>query len=201
MIVGDPSTLAIESQITEAYQSPGQRALGCFVLHVAGCRFGVWSPDATLLACSFDAVQRRVMRRGSHVVPFGEGHDALEIAGVFRDSIYAAEQTGWMFLGMNQAQVAEMFTAREIQWAPDGDAAFDDGSFVLQMDIRDQVRLIAFRTTEYGAPELPSLREAFLSADRFYETLEAWERAFLSEWQEALAQKPVDGDRQARRGS
>ena len=33
---------------------------------------------------------------------------------------------------------------RTIVWAPDGDEAFDDGSYVLQVESGDQVRLIAF---------------------------------------------------------
>ena len=33
-------------------------------------------------------------------------------------------------------------------WAPDGDEPFDDASYVLQFDVKDRVRLIAFKSSE-----------------------------------------------------
>ena len=51
--------------------------------------YGVKSPDATLLANSFDEVERRVAMRGSHAVPFATEADAGIIADSFRNAIYA----------------------------------------------------------------------------------------------------------------
>ena len=48
MIVGDTQVFAIESEITEAYASLGLRALGFFVIHVGGSRYGVYDPNATM---------------------------------------------------------------------------------------------------------------------------------------------------------
>ncbi len=38
----------------------------------------------------------------------------------------------------------------KLMWAPDGDEAFDDGSYVLQIDSGSLVRLIGFKGTSGG---------------------------------------------------
>ncbi len=73
-------------------------------------------------------------------------------------------------------------------WAPNGDEAFDAGSRVLQFDIGGRVRLIAYT-------ELPkdgdychdpnTIRDVWLSSDRFYAILSEWLAAFDSEWHSA----------------
>ena len=40
-------------------------SLNFFVIHLGGKMLGVRSQDATLLACSFDTVSRRIARRGT----------------------------------------------------------------------------------------------------------------------------------------
>jgi hypothetical protein len=70
MVIGNPSVFAIESGITQAYESLSLRALGFFVIHVGGRRFGVYESDATMLANSYDTVQTRVARRGGHTSRF-----------------------------------------------------------------------------------------------------------------------------------
>ena len=66
MIVGT-DTFAIESGISEAYEHPSLRGLGFFQIRLAGIAYGVRSMDATLLACSFDEVAKRVRDRGTHL--------------------------------------------------------------------------------------------------------------------------------------
>ena len=78
IVVGNRSVFAIESCITTIYEGLSQRALGFFVIYIDGVCYGVRSPDATLLACSFDAVQRRILRRGTHNgVPFDSNMEAI----------------------------------------------------------------------------------------------------------------------------
>jgi hypothetical protein len=43
-----------------------------------------------------------------------------------------------------------MIYLTRVAWAPDGDATFDDGTCILQLDIGDLVRLIAFKSTRDG---------------------------------------------------
>src|ERR1700677_668580 len=64
MMFGHPSIFAIESAVTEAYEQLSLRALGFFVIYVGGHSYGLRSPGSTMLACSFDAVRRRIADRG-----------------------------------------------------------------------------------------------------------------------------------------
>jgi hypothetical protein len=69
--------------MTEAYERLSLRGLGSFVIHVAGRSYGVNQPYATMLACSFDEVDRRLADRGSHVPSFPIDASAGEIAHAF----------------------------------------------------------------------------------------------------------------------
>src|SRR5262245_61090926 len=135
MIVGDPAIFAIESGITQAYEHPWVRALGFFVIHVRGRRFGVYKPDATLLACSFDQVTRRLADRSRHTSSFAAEADAGQIADAFRNAVFSSEPQGSYF-GLPRSEFCALFSRRanDCMWAPDGDEAFDDGSYVLQFD-------------------------------------------------------------------
>jgi hypothetical protein len=121
MIVGDTGTFAIESGMLQSYSRPSLRALGLFVIHVGGLRYGVSESAATLMANSFEEVRNRIARRGLHAAPFSDEPDLC--------------------------------------WASDGDEAFDDGSYILPFDLRERVRLIAFKCGENGLHAPPSLRD------------------------------------------
>lgn len=184
MIIGDPTTFAIESGVTRFYDRLSFRALGYFLIHINGQCFGVRAPDATLPACSFQEVGRRLARRGSHITPFateagGEIADACGIA------IYADENEDKRALGTSQADLSKIFRSHHLKWAPDGDEAFDDGSFVLQSDAGDRVRLIGFKSEADYCHISATLADLWLDASVFYETLEQWRRSFLEEWEPA----------------
>src|SRR5690242_20205886 len=49
------------------------------------------------------------------------------------------------YFGMSEAQFTKTLHSNSLVWAPDGDEAFDDSGYVLQFDLGDLVRLIAFR--------------------------------------------------------
>jgi len=143
MLVGNPSIFAIESSITQAYANLGHLALGYFLIHVAGKVYGVREPDASLLACSFDEVQRRLKRRGHHCFPDISRFSADMIAEAVHNAIYSEEPDDYV-LDMPAEEFTQTLYAKKIIWAPDGDEAFDDGGHVLQIDEEDRVRLIAF---------------------------------------------------------
>jgi hypothetical protein len=67
-------------------------------------------------------------------------------------------------------------------WAPDGDEAFDDGSYVLQFDVEDRVRLIAFRSGEGYVHDPATLSDVWLPSDDFYGVLQEWLQSFDREW-------------------
>jgi hypothetical protein len=182
MIVGDKSKFAIESQITQAYARLSFRALGFFVIHIGGHIYGLRKPDATMLACSFDEVQRRILRRGSHIAPFANEPNAEKIACSFRDSVYSAAHESERFFGISRLHFSALFSSNELIWAPDGDEAFDDESYVLHFDIANRVRLIAFNCAESHYPVPHTLNDVWLEADEFYGVLEEWCKAFEAEW-------------------
>ena len=185
MIIGSPETSAIESVITEAYEKLSLRALGCFVIHIAGRSYGVKEPDATMLACSFDEVGRRLAARGSHNSTFPIDASAGEIAHACRRAGYAICGESERFFGMAAPQFDDAINANRLEWAPDGDTAFDDGSYVLQIDDLKKVRLIAYVSTPDLSYDPATLRDVWLRSDDFYDILQNWRDRFEAEWIEA----------------
>jgi hypothetical protein len=186
MIVGDPSVFAIESSITQPYEALGQRALGFFIIYVGGKGYGVRSPEATLLACSLDAVRRRIARRGTHDAPFGSEPSATKVVDAVRAVMYDEGRQGETFFGMSADELRDVLASHEIVWAPDGDAAFDDGGHVLQFDQGDKVRLIAFKNAENKDDVVRTMAEVCVNADEFYGLLDIWQNRFEAEWVDAL---------------
>lgn len=186
LIVGDPLSFALESSITQAYENLSQRALGFFVIHVGGIEYGVRAPDATLLACSLDEVKRRSARRGMHSVKFGAEEDALKVAEAVLAVSYDEENPGAVYFGMSSDEFRHALISNAIVWAPDGDAAFDDGGHVLQIDVGDRVRLIAFINPENREDIASSLSEVWISAEEFYGCLDKWQHQFEVDWMAAV---------------
>jgi Immunity protein 42 len=182
VIIGNKSQFAIESVITEAYERLSFRALGYFVIHIENICFGVVSPDATMLACSFDEVANRIIDRGTHTAPFSEESSAKKIADSICSSIYSDEQKLERFFGVSRPKFIETVNSNKLIWAPDGDEAFDDGSHILQFDIDNRVRLIGFKRGGSDPEEYHSLTDIWLDADGFYTILQRWHDAFESEW-------------------
>jgi hypothetical protein len=181
MIAGDVNIFAVESQVTKAYNSLGLRALGYFVIWIGGLCYGVRDESATMLANSFDEVQRRIISRGLHTAAFVSEADAGHIADAFRDAVFA-DEPGQDFFGVPREIFERVFYENDLAWAPDGDEAFDDGSYVLQLDVNDKARLIAFRCGNNGMHDPATLREIWLSSETYYSVLEQWRQAFETEW-------------------
>jgi hypothetical protein len=181
ILVGNPSALAIESGITQVFDRASQRALGYFLIHVGGRCFGVRAPDATLLACSFDSVKRRIANRGKHHSIFTDERSSLEIVDAVQAVEYDENRQGERFLGFSASDIQVSLRVNENIWAPDGDAAFDDGGHVLHLDFGDSVRLIAFRNTGTRDEILGSVAESRLLAEDFYEILRSWQDQFEAE--------------------
>jgi len=182
MIIGDPQFFAIESKITQVYERLSYKALGYFVIHINGHCYGVRKDDATMLACSFDEVKRRVANRGRHTADFAE-LDAGKIADAFRSAVYADEQEESYF-GIELSKFRRHFDRNDndLLWAPDGDAAFDDGSYVMQFDVWNRVRLIAFRSDQGHSHDPSTLSEVWMPIEEFYRVLQQWLDLFETEW-------------------
>jgi hypothetical protein len=183
MICGDPRVFAIESGITEAYARLSLRALGFFVLNVGGRSYGRLAPASTMLACSFDEVERRIAERGRHTAPFSAEQQPGKIADAFLNAVFADEQEE-EFFGISLPEFRGLFSAasKDLRWAPDGDEAFDDGSYVLQFDVDERVRVIAFKRKEGYRHDPGSISDVWLRGDDFYQILQKWRDAFEAEW-------------------
>ena len=181
MIIGNPAVFALESRITEAYERLSFLALGFFVIHIAGHRYGIYSPESTMLACSFDKVKRRITDRGTHVAPFAGEEDAGKIADAIQKTVFA-EQPSQNYFGLTAAELCDLIYANHLIWAPDGDQAFDDGSYVLHFDIGQRIRLIGFKSKENYVHDPTTLSDAWLAAEDFYRVLKEWDNAFEAEW-------------------
>ena len=181
MTVGDTSSFAIESEIARAFERLSFRGLGFFVIHVAGQRYGIKSPGQSMLACSFDEVGRRINGRGNHQAPFAEAV-AIDIANSYTSAVYLDNNGNQIYFGMSEAQFTETLYSNSLVWAPDGDEAFDDHSYVLQFDVGDRVRLIAFKRPD-SLVDPASVREVWLSSDTFYNALLEWRDRFMAEWE------------------
>jgi hypothetical protein len=89
-----------------------------------------------------------------------------------------------VFLGISCTEFSRFFSKdrNDCQWAPDGDKAFDDGSCVLQFDVKDRVRLIAFKSDDDYSYDPNTLSDVWLAAEEFYGILRQWRDTFESEW-------------------
>lgn len=194
MTIGNPEAFAIESEVTQADESLSFRSLGYFVLYVAGQCYGVREPDATMLGCSFGEVERRIARRGRHTPPIAMDSNAGEVARAFRRVLYDGCEEDELLFGVPKSQFHDAVCSNHLEWAPDGDAAFDDGSHVVQFEDESRVRLIAYKSVPYkNAADLTydpaSLREVWLSQADFYGILVSWRDRFETEW-ESLPKAP-----------
>ena len=185
MIVGDPSEFAIESGISAAYEEHSLFALGFFRIHIAGHGFGVHAADATALGCSFSEVRRRISSRGTHNAPFASELEAAVVADAAYSACYATAPAPEPSLGLSPEEVRNLVYRNELLWAPDGDEAFDNGSFVLQFDVGDRVRLIGFQGNSDYRHVQGTLTQVWLRGDRFYELLQEWLEKFNAQWKAA----------------
>jgi hypothetical protein len=174
---GERDAFAIVCEVSEWLERDSQLGIGSFRYFVAGASFGRSEPDATLLGCSVQNVERRIRSRGRRVYLVEDGMNAAEIvSGYLR--LYSAAWIGDRGASLYRTASVEAYGRDGVVAAPDGDEAFDDGSHVLQFDRGDDVRVIAVRNFDTEAEALGSVREALLTADQFYGVLSKWVAEF-----------------------
>jgi len=190
-MIGNPSIFAIESGITVAWDDLRWGALGFFVLHVGGFCYGLRGPHAASLGISAGFFESHIGDlRGSHVVPFAETADAGEIADAWQ---HCAGEHCESYFGLPGDEYIALVMSKDVAWLISDAEAFDDGSRVLQFDVGDRVRIIAFQSdsavnddwiSDQAAKFSPApLRDIWLPADEFYGIVQQWRDAFLAEWE------------------
>lgn len=182
MLIGNANILAIESELTMAFMRPSFRGLGFFLVHLGGIAYGVRAREATLLACSFDQVTKRILDRGKHIAPFATFKDGAILSSAAWMAQYS-ETYDSALLGISRDELTNALSRNNIVWAPDGDEAFDDGSHVLQFDIGDQVRIIGSKWNGEHQSKPSDIRDLWLPADDFYDILQMWRARFETEWE------------------
>jgi len=186
IIVGDSSRFSIDSSITEYLKGSAQRGVGYFTVKISGKRFGVMKPDATLLACSFDAVKNRIERRGNHIFPFVPELEPSKIVSAYLASCYRGFEKNDRFFGISGEEFQKLIHNNSIAWCPDGDEAFDDGSHILQMDHKNLVRLLAFKNIGTMKSVFDTIVDLWLDGDEFYGVLSEWHNRFAQAWSAEL---------------
>ena len=181
-MIGNRDIFAIESSILEAYDSPGQMALGFFVLYVGGRRYGYREPDSTLIGTSFNGIRKRIADCGNHKSPLPPDANATEIATAVSHANSLNEMDDKLLYEIPWPQFYKVLHANGCVLAPDNEQGFDDGSHVLQFDHGPEVRLIAFQVTADYHVEGGSLRDVRLSQDDFYGILQEWHTRFKEDW-------------------
>jgi hypothetical protein len=181
MLVGDEHVFAIDSHVEELLASRSLIGIGYFNILLAGTRFGVKDQTATALACSYDNIVNRIQMRDQHVTPFPEIQDPHLIAHIFRDVLYVKGEDGTPISGHARKGVIDTIYKNKLLFAPDGDEAFADGSYVIHFDVGAEVRLIGFFSGNDEYYEKGSLVDVRLSADEFYNVLESWRVCFARE--------------------
>ena len=122
------------------------------------------------------------MRRAApHTAPFASEPDPGKIADAFRNALYGEKQLESYF-GIPCSKFTDVIHSNRIMWAPDGDEAFDDGSYILQFDVQDRVRLIGFKSAPDISHDPATLTDAWLPVDHFYDVLHRWHELFKAEW-------------------
>ena len=117
-------------------------------------------------------------------MPCLAGANAHQIADAFLAVRYDGDRDHETFFERTTDAFENLLLSARIYWAPDGDEAFDDGSYVLEMDQSSGVRLIAFTRTR---ERISRLRDVRMPSDEFYNILSDWHVAFNSECEERLA--------------
>lgn len=186
MVIGDPALFAIESHIEQVFPERSSMALGYFNIHLLNFRYGVHDRQATLLACSYDEVGRRIELRGLHAAPFATEADSSALASAFRDACYSVKEGRSDYLGLSRDEFVRVVDGNHLLWAPDGDEAFDDSSYVLQFDVDNKVRLVGMRCRTGHSFEPDTLRDVIVPGDEYYGLLAQWRSEFEREWHDRL---------------
>lgn len=184
-IVGNPTDFAIEWKIDQAFNQLGLRALGFFRIHLNGKDFGVKQTNATLMACSYDSVVRRISNRGLHIATFSN-EPTYEIMETYVALQYSVKGATKPLIDVKLADFGNSKIGPELVWAPDGDEAFDDGSHIFHFDQGDKVRLIAFKNIGTIAEIRNTISDKVFSSSSFYQLLEKWAKEFEAEREKML---------------
>ncbi len=169
---GRSDYFSINCYIHDIADSKSASVFGCFFLYINGIRYGKCAPEVTYLDLSYDGIVERLQWRGRNRCTVLEDADLQTVLSMHRTCMWPAADGGeWR--GMPMERVARQVVNSGVILAPDGDAAFGDGSQVYQVDLDDgQVDLFAFKHRDDPAAEFADQTSLRLSSNGFYDALE-----------------------------
>ena len=176
---GVPGIFSLETEIpniSNIVVNSSWVANGKLLVGVNDLIFGVDEDEASGLACSYDEICKRVMRKGFFVNELVLKYSAIRIVLARQIVEFGLELES--YTDPDAFLICELLYSNDNNWIPDGDAAFDDGSVIIHFDRGDQVYLIAFKASSELADIQSTLTELTIPATQFYSTLEAWRDKF-----------------------
>ncbi|MBB3743092.1 hypothetical protein FHX10_002585 [Rhizobium sp. BK591] len=176
MIFGNKEHFAIESGVSKFLKSKNQMAIGFFNIYINSFQYGVRKEDASILGSSYYEVKNRIKDTGKH--GFSKLLSAAEIIHIFQYESYGIGSRVDDLIAHQDGKLLQEIIDNKIVWAPDGDAAFDDGGHVFQIDEGKMVRIIGF-INDIPAKNTSEIR---IEAVKFYKILQDWSDFFYKDW-------------------
>lgn len=170
---GTPSRFSVELQLHPDSSCSISQCYGKFRFWVAGVPYGRDELDASALASSYESLREHQKSFISDVPTWIEGQSPRELLQKVYWLIYEVTDDE---LERKLAVPEEVDDARRAVIAPDGDEAFDDGSFVAYWKNRDEIVIAAGKITTNATTGITLIGEPFTSVvitrAEFYQTIE-----------------------------
>lgn len=141
MIFGNKDFFAIEVEVNNVFHDEfiGE---GKFIIYINNKSYGVHSPYATMFFC--------IMEQICYFI-----NNKVNVNNIFKD--YSYKDISKCYYNQNYSDIILNEYSKEflkqtkqlITWAPE--AAFDDGSYLIQIDDDELTRLIAFKSYSNGS--------------------------------------------------
>lgn len=153
-------------------------SVGKFVIYLGGRKFGIDTPDATVLGCTYDSAIKRLRHRGGHVYENEPGFGTEDFLAKYQAVEFGIGRAWPYPEDASDRAFRNALHDRNLILAPDGEEAFDDGSNILQIDTAEGVEVLGFLNEEKPSLVAASLVHLKMDAESFYLPLRDWTNWF-----------------------
>lgn len=169
MLIGSIKRFAIEYTIREFYEN-NFIGDGKFLVYINGIPYGQNRDDSTTFSCIIPELGKRIItRKITDKILRENGH--AEIAHNYYDCFFADEPKTTYF-GLSKKDFEKVIIENNCSW--NGmDEAFDDGSFILQINMNSTTtKLIGFKAISCFPVEIEKISTIEISVDVFNTTIQ-----------------------------
>ncbi len=170
MLFGNKEKFAIEFEVKEIYHDKRFIGDGFFVVYIDGFMYGRKEDDATSFGCIRSTLKYFDVLQSPSKNPFNK-YECYELCDKFYDTAYRMERR------YKEEEIKDFIKEAEITydkrenclldyWTP-MEEAFDDGSFVLQLNEGDSVRLLGFKTSDDETYNIENVHGAIIQKEKF----------------------------------